>query len=105
MTTTITPTATGACTVVVGATGGRCGAAATYKLVVRGRTYYECAEHAMVPTTVPPAPAPAEHPPTKTTKPYVLVREGEIVGYAEAVTEAVEKRARRLDAKIVAVTR
>jgi len=94
------------CTVVT-AVGGRCGAPAVTTFVGRnGETFAECVDHAVVvPAAAPAAPATAAHPPTRTRRPYVLVAHGEIVGYADAVTPAVEKRAARLGAKIVAVVR
>jgi len=95
------------CTVVVGGDAYWCGKPAVASFVARsGVTYYECAEHAVPYANHAGAATPVrQHPPTRTTRPYVLVRDGEIVGYAEAVTIAVERRARRLGAKIVPVVR
>ena len=99
-----------ACTVVVTATGGRCGQAAAVRFVTsRGAVYYECRDHAATPVRglarLDDHQAPAQHPPTRTRRPYVLVRDGAIVGYADAVTVAVEARAARLGARIVKVQR
>lgn len=100
--TTTAPTTT--CTVRM--SEGLCGQPAVTTFTGHyGQVYAECAEHA-------PASAPrtvetsaAAHPPTRTTRPYVLVAHGEIVGYADARTPAVEKRAARLGARIVPVRR
>jgi len=92
-------------------TGERCGKPATYSFTRNGVTYHECAEHDLAAwgrdvevdgDTHRLVPA---HPPTRTTRPYVLVSRGKIVGYAEAVTPAVEARARRLRASVVKVER
>ena len=87
-------------------TGERCGKPAVTSFTSRsGKTYYECAEHA-------PADAPVVTEPvretaatlgikTASTRPYVLVRDGAIVGYADAHTTAVAKRAAKLGARII----
>lgn len=96
------------CTVTVTATGGKCGLPAVTTFTGReGTEYAECVEHAL-PALVAAAyraPAVREHPPTRTTHPFVLVARGRIVGYAAARTPAVEKRAARLGARIVPVVR
>ena len=95
------------CTVITNAQGGRCGAPAVTTFVTRrGDTFAECVNHAVAPPTQEHAPvAVAAHPPTRTTHPFVLVRDGRIVGYACTDTGAVERRAQRLGAVIVAVQR
>jgi len=95
------------CTVVVGGDAYWCGKPAATLFVGRsGVTYYECAEHAYVPATEPAVESPA-HPPTRTTRAYVLVSvaTGKIVGYADSKGVATTRRARRLGAEIVAVVR
>jgi hypothetical protein len=95
------------CTVVTHADGSRCGAPAVYSWTTsRGATYHECAEH-LCPGAVayPVQSTTCLHPPTRTTKPFVLVRDGKIVGYAESASLAVQRRAARLGAAIVPVTR
>lgn len=90
---------------MVTATGGRCGAPAVTTFTSRsGKVFAECAVHDMR-----PAAEVAEYRTTAATlgiktatrRPYVLVRDGAIVGYADAVTAAVEKRARKLGARII----
>lgn len=103
MTNTTAPTA---CTVHMAT--GLCGADAVTTFTGRdGTVYAECADHA--PRTVDrPAPIdPARVTAatlglrTATTRPYVLVRDGAVVGYADAPTAAVVARARRLRARII----
>ncbi len=84
------------------ATAGECGAPAVYELP--GTSFAECAEH-HVPELVVPLPPATPVPKTRTTRPFVLVRAGEIVGYAEAVTPAVRRRALRLRAEILPTKR
>lgn len=69
-----------------------------------GATYWECADHAPVhfggsgderPT------AASLGLRTRSTRPFVLVRDGRIVGFAESDGEAVQRRARREGAVIV----
>jgi hypothetical protein len=89
-------------------TGERCGKPAVTTFVGRnGEIFAECADHApaSLATSGMVESAPLAHPPTRTTKPFVLVRNGAIVGYAESASPAVEKRAARLGAKIVKVVR
>lgn len=97
------------CTVVVRGDGSTCGLPAVMSFVSgrTGVTYHECALHAIA-----TAPAVARHygptrahPPTRTSRPYVLVAGGRIVGYADSDGPAVAKRAARLGASIVAVVR
>lgn len=95
------------CTVVTNADGSRCGAPAVYSWTTsRGNTYHECAEH-LCPGEVayPVQSTTVLHPPTRTTRPFVLVRDGKIVGYAESASPAVKVRASRLGAAIVPVQR
>ena len=99
------------CTITTSADGGKCGKPAVTSFTSRrGETFHECAEHASGWVDTPFTPTGADHTPARirrrtTTRPFVLVRHGAIVGYADARTEAVEKRARRLGATIVAVQR
>ena len=96
--TTTTPTT---CTVVTGATGARCGAPAVATFTGRGGVVFaECVAHT---TGAPAAAVPVAHPPTRTTKPFVLVRGGRIIGYADTAGPAVVRRAARLGAVIVPV--
>jgi hypothetical protein len=101
---------TATCTIHV-ALGTECGKPAVITLTsTRGGVYHECADHAapsdVAAATAPPAPAaPAAHPKTATSKPFVLVASGEIVGYADSRGPLVVKRAARLGAEIVRVQR
>lgn len=103
---TTTPTT---CTVVVRGDGSRCGAPAATSFTSRsGVTYHECAEHTYVPPVRHGIVRSTERETaaslgikTRTTRPFVLVRDGVLVGYADAVTPAVEKRARLIGAKIL----
>jgi hypothetical protein len=91
------------CTITTSATT-RCGKPSIASFVSgSGRTYHECAEHA-VGATPAPVKAKPTHPPTRTTRPFVLVRHGKIVGYAESRANA-QSRAARLGAEIVPVVR
>lgn len=102
------------CTVVVSAVSGRCGEPGVTSFTSgSGQVYAECASH-VLPFHVRNAQlkelqaAEAEALPkhkTRTTRPFVLVRNGEIVGYAETASEVVQKRAERLGAKVEAVRR
>jgi hypothetical protein len=92
------------CTITTSATE-RCGKPSIASFVSgSGRTYHECAEHAVGAAPAPVAKQPAPHPPTRTTRPFVLVRHGKIVGYAESRANA-QSRAARLGAEVVAVQR
>jgi hypothetical protein len=93
------------CTIVT-AVGGRCGAPAvtTFTSARTGEVFAECEAHAVATPAVEEA-APAAHPPTRTACPFVLVKHGKIVGYAEAITPRVRKRAARLGAAIVPVVK
>ena len=91
------------CTIVT-AVDGRCGQPAVVSFTSRsGVVYHECAEHAVPGQPGLIATPRAAHPHTRTTAPFVLVRDGKIVGYAHSTSEAVAKRAARLGAKIVPV--
>lgn len=94
------------CTVVVAGDGARCGqpVVSTFTSKRDGTVYGECAEHCACPHEAP-AHTPPAHPPTRTTKPFVLVAAGAIVGYAESKSPAVLRRAARLGAQVVAVQR
>ena len=93
------------CTIVTGADGTRCGAPAIVSFTTsRGETLHECEAHA-VGVRVVHDPASVPHPPTRTTKPFVLVRDGRIVGYADSRGPRVMDRAARLGAEVVAVVR
>jgi hypothetical protein len=92
------------CTVVVAAPMVPCGKPVVSTFTARnGAVYGECAEHCA--NVHEAAGHTAAHPATRTTKPFVLVAGGRIVGYAESTGPAVQKRAARLGAKIVPVTR
>lgn len=114
------------CTIVVSADGARCGKPAVTSFQARGgQTFSECAEHNMsVKSSSGSIPQPrheARHPKTRTTAPYVLVQEIQIigddyslsmpnrirriVGYAHSMSDAVQRRAARLNAEIVPVQR
>ena len=90
-------------------TGERCGKPAVSSFTTsRGETFHECAEHdtaSLFASGHRTTPHREAHPPTRTTRPFVLVRNGEIVGYADSAGPAVQKRAARLGAAIVPVTR
>jgi len=96
------------CTVVTNADGSHCGQPAVYTWIASrsGATYHECAEH-LCPGEVAHTVQSITrlHPPTATTKPYVLVRNGKIVGYADSASQSVKNRAARLGAAIVPVVR
>ena len=93
------------CTVVVAAPMVRCGQPVVSTFTSRdGVVYGECADHcgdpheAAGPSVVPPG----AHPRTRSQAPFLLVRDGKIVGYAYSRSDAVAKRAARLGAKIIA---
>lgn len=87
------------CTVVVGAPMVRCGQPAVVTFTGRnGETFGECSEHAW---DVQAAPTTTVVQRTRSRRPFLLVQHGAIVGYADAVTPAVEARARRMRATII----
>jgi hypothetical protein len=95
------------CTVVVAGDGSRCGqpAVTTFRSL-RGGVFAECADHAVnVSGADLLVRRTAAHPPTRTSKPFVLVADGAIVGYADSDGPAVQKRAAKLGAQIVPVQR
>jgi len=101
----VAPMSTHTCTIVVSGNGAVCGqpAVASFTAKRSGVTYFECADHcAGVHEPVGHVPA---HPPTRTSKPFVLVAAGVIVGYADSAGPAVAKRAAKLGAAIVPVAR
>lgn len=94
------------CTVVVSATSGPeryCGkpAVTSFTSNASGVTYYECREHDARPISVTAAPVLFKHPPTRSRRPFLLLRNDSIVGYADSRGPAVMKRARRLGAVVV----
>lgn len=101
---TVSPTNT--CTVVVGFDQRKCGKPAVHTWTGRlGDVYHECADHVAIPAAAP-APAVEETAATlglktRSRRPFVLVAHGAIVGYADAVTPAVTKRAARLGARVL----
>jgi hypothetical protein len=89
------------CTVVTSATGAKCGRPAITSFVSKrtGETLHECAEHCFsMPAAVSPAPMVYR---TSSKRPFLLVRLGEVVGYADTDGPAVQKRASKLGAKVV----
>ena len=100
------------CTVVVTATGGTCGRPAVATFTgSNGTSYGECDDHhfytspADVAAALSSSSTPAAHPATRTTRPYVLVADGRIVGYANSASADVVRRADRLGAQVVKVVR
>jgi len=94
------------CTVIVGASGERCGLPAVTTFTSRrtGETFAECAAHA--PAAHPAAPVEARTAlslgiRTATTHAYVLVARGRVVGYAASKSPAVMRRAARLGAEVL----
>ena len=105
---------TDTCTVIIAADGTRCGrpAVASFTSKRTGERFHECREHCVSVVEPTEGHTPAAGPTTaaslgivtRSTSPFVLVRDRRIVGYALAVTPAVERRARNLGATIM-VTR
>jgi len=95
------------CTVVVAPAGRTCGKPGITSFESgRGERFVECGEHAVGRASVEfAAEGPAAHPPTRTTRPFVLVRDAKIVGYAESRGPGVIARAAALGAEIVPVVR
>lgn len=94
------------CTVVVDHTGARCGKpSVAFWKNSRDELFLECADHYVAVGTAEVAHQAPTHPPTRTSKPFVLVADGVIVGYADSDGPAVRKRADRLGAAIVRVVR
>ena len=97
-------TTTHTCTVVVGFDQRHCGEPAVTSFTSRrGVTYHECAKHDMRTSIERLVRETAESLgiKTRTAKPYVLVCDGAVVGYAESAGPAVAKRAAKLGARII----
>ena len=102
----LTPMSNHTCTVVVSGDGSPCGQPAVSTWTSsRGFVYAECADHCQAPAVEQAGPAAVRHPATRTTRPFVLVAKGQIVGYADSAGPAVAKRAAKLGATIVPVQR
>lgn len=79
-----------------------CGAAAVSSFVAScGETFAECAVHNSSHLFPEAITRRAGHPPTRTTRAFVLVRDGIIVGYSDTDGDRAAKRARRLGADLV----
>jgi len=97
------------CTVVVGFDQRRCGqpAVTTFTSKRTGQVFAECATHdvshimAQVADEVLAETAASLGIKTASTSPFVLVRDGAIVGYARTDGPAVAERARKLGARIL----
>lgn len=89
------------CTITTTATGDKCGAPAVYTFTSArtGTVYGECKAHTPAAAVTPKARA--EHPRTRSTAPFLLVRDGRVVGYAHSAGESTAKRALKLGAAIV----
>lgn len=103
------PTAPTTCTVVVIATGGRCGARVVHHLTARsGAIYGECAEHAAESAAAPTPEARPGHGTvlrTRSAAPFALVGAGRIVGYAYSRSPLVLRRAERVGAKVLPIVK
>jgi len=90
------------CTVVVSGDGSRCGQPVVTTFASRsGAVYGECADHAVAVPDVAPV-SPGDRPLTRSQAPFLLVRDGQVVGYAYSRSDKVAKRAAKLGAKIIA---
>lgn len=89
---------------------GTCGRPAVTTFTTRrGETFHECAEHdasAAMPTRADHGTAAAPHPPTRTSRAFVLVAGGRIRGYADRPESAANvRRAERSGGRWVRVQR
>ncbi|NCG18648.1 MAG: hypothetical protein GWP91_06520 [Rhodobacterales bacterium] len=102
-----TATTTATCTIVVGTGGERCSKTSVVTFTSSsGSTFAECAEHAStrVEAKVEAVEVTAKSLgiKTRTTRAFVLVKEGKVVGYAETKSAAVLKRAAKAGAEVIA---
>lgn len=98
------------CTVVVAGDGSKCGQPAVTSFTsLRGGRYHECIDHILVAAPIAVrrrdafVTAESLGLKTRTTRPYVLVADGRIVGYADSRSQDVVKRAKRVGATVLPV--